>query len=41
VEPVWTVSATATGTAVCGATLAAEHTPSARTWRAIVDRLNA
>jgi DNA-binding response OmpR family regulator len=26
---------------VCGATLAAEHTPSARTWRAIVDRLNA
>jgi len=41
VEPVWTVSATASGTAVCGATLAAEHTPSARTWRAIVDRLNA
>src|SRR3954466_9264333 len=30
----------ASGT-VCGATLAAEHTPSARTWRAIVDRLNA
>ena len=26
---------------ICGATLAAEHTPSARTWRAIVDRLNA
>ena len=41
VEPVWTqVTKTATGT-VCGATLAAEHTPSARTWRAIVDRLNA
>jgi len=41
VEPVWTqVAKTATGT-VCGATLAAEHTPSARTWRAIVDRLNA
>ena len=42
VEPVWSHSAgrTATGT-VCGATLAAEHTPSARTWRAIVDRLNA
>ena len=29
-----------TGT-LCGATLAAEHTPSARTWRAIVDRLSA
>jgi DNA-binding response OmpR family regulator len=41
VEPVWTqVTKTATGT-VCGATLSAEHTPSARTWRAIVDRLNA
>jgi DNA-binding response OmpR family regulator len=41
VEPVWSVSAgKATGT-VCGATLSAEHTPSARTWRAIVDRLNA
>lgn len=41
VEPVWTQYApTANGT-VCGATLAAEHTPSARTWRAIVDRLNA
>jgi len=40
VEPVWTQVQTATGT-VCGATLAAEHTPSARTWRAIVDRLNA
>jgi DNA-binding response OmpR family regulator len=43
VEPVWSHSAgtgSVTGT-VCGATLAAEHTPSARTWRAIVDRLNA
>src|SRR5215218_7034774 len=41
VEPVWFHSTgQATGT-VCGATLAAEHTPSARTWRAIVDRLNA
>jgi DNA-binding response OmpR family regulator len=40
VEPVWTQSGTASGT-LCGATLAAEHTPSARTWRAIVDRLNA
>jgi DNA-binding response OmpR family regulator len=42
VEPVWTQSApTASGTTVCGATLSADHTPSARTWRAIVDRLNA
>ena len=40
VEPVWTHTAPAAGT-VCGATLSAEHTPSARTWRAIVDRLNA
>jgi len=40
VQPVWQSSTPATGT-VCGATLRAEHTPSARTWRAIVDRLNA
>ena len=41
VEPVWSHAlAEAPGT-ICGATLAAEHTPSARTWRAIVDRLNA
>jgi DNA-binding response OmpR family regulator len=40
VESVWTESAPASGT-VCGATLSTEHTPSARTWRAIVDRLNA
>jgi DNA-binding response OmpR family regulator len=40
VEPVWTHAGNAAGT-VCGATLSAEHTPSARTWRAIVDRLNA
>ena len=41
VQPVWSHAAgSATGT-ICGATLAAEHTPSARTWRAIVDRLNA
>lgn len=39
VQPVWSrVYAERTGS-VCGATLAAEHTPSARTWRAIVDRL--
>ena len=39
VQPVWTLSG-GPGT-VCGAALAAEHSPSARTWRAIVDRLNA
>jgi len=41
VEPVWTHSSSTVPGTVCGATLAAEHTPSARTWRAIVDRLNA
>jgi DNA-binding response OmpR family regulator len=41
VEAVWSqASGDANGT-LCGATLAAEHTPSARTWRAIVDRLTA
>ena len=41
VEPVWSHVLTEAPGRVCGATLAAEHTPSARTWRAIVDRLNA
>jgi DNA-binding response OmpR family regulator len=41
VEPVWCQSVGGTPGTICGATLAAEHTPSARTWRAIVDRLNA
>jgi DNA-binding response OmpR family regulator len=41
VEPVWSHSAGTTPGTVCGATIAAEHTPSARTWRAIVDRLTA
>jgi hypothetical protein len=41
VESVWTQRATTMGGSVCGAALAAEHTPSARTWRAIVDRLSA
>ena len=41
VEPVWSHVLSETPGSVCGATLAAEHTPSARTWRAIVDRLNA
>jgi DNA-binding response OmpR family regulator len=41
VEPVWIQSSGEANARVCGATLAAEHTPSARTWRAIVDRLSA
>jgi DNA-binding response OmpR family regulator len=41
VEPVWSQVLVEAPGSVCGATLAAEHTPSARTWRAIVDRLNA
>jgi len=41
VEPVWTHPSDHAAGTVCGATLSAEHTPSARTWRAIVDRLNA
>ena len=41
VEPVWLQPSAQQKGAVCGATLAEEHTPSARTWRAIVDRLNA
>ena len=41
VQPVWTQAAGPLAGTVCGAALAAEHTPSARTWRAIVDRLNA
>jgi DNA-binding response OmpR family regulator len=41
VEPVWSQASPEAAGTVCGATLSAEHTPSARTWRAIVDRLNA
>lgn len=41
VEPVWLQPSGATSGAICGATLSDEQTPSARTWRAIVDRLNA
>jgi DNA-binding response OmpR family regulator len=41
VQPVWQQSAGPLAGTVCGATFSAEHTPSARTWRAIVDRLNA
>ena len=41
VEPVWSHAVERGGTLVCGAALAAEPTPPARTWRAIVDRLTA
>ena len=41
VESVWMQAEPGTRGVVCGATLAADNTPSARTWRAIVDRLNA
>jgi DNA-binding NtrC family response regulator len=40
VQPVWSQSMAAQGTLI-GATIAAEHSASARTWRAIVDRLSA
>ena len=39
VEPVWAHEAESS--VVCGATLAADQTSEARTWRAIVDRLSA
>jgi DNA-binding response OmpR family regulator len=41
VEPVWMQTEPGASGSVCGATLSTEHTPSARTWRAIVDRLSA
>lgn len=41
VESVWLQPSSDTGGTLCGASLAAEHTPEARTWRAIVDRLSA
>ena len=40
VQPVWSYPAD-DGSVVCGAALAAENTAAARTWRTIVDRLNA
>jgi len=40
VEPVWS-SARVPGALVCGAALASDATPAARTWREIVDRLSA
>lgn len=41
VEKVWIKPSTDGATLVCGAALAADTTPAARTWRAIVDRLSA
>jgi CheY-like chemotaxis protein len=41
VRPVWSYSAAERDTFVCGAALASETTPAARTWRTIVDRLGA
>jgi CheY-like chemotaxis protein len=41
VEAVWCHPAEEGGALMCGATLASEVTPAARTWRAIVDRLSA
>jgi DNA-binding response OmpR family regulator len=40
VEPVWS-SARLPGALLCGAALASDSTPAARTWREIVDRLSA
>jgi CheY-like chemotaxis protein len=41
VEPVWCHVADSANAVVCGAALACDTTPAARTWRAIVDRLTA
>lgn len=41
VETVWTRSSGQRGSVTCGAALATDATPGARTWRAIVDRLSA
>lgn len=41
VEPVWTHPSEDADAVVCGAALASDSTPAARTWRAIVDRLTA
>lgn len=41
VEPVWCHPSADAGALVCGAALASDATPAARTWRAIVDRLTA
>lgn len=41
VEPVWACTASDGAGILCGATLTSDSTPAARTWRTIVDRLNA
>ena len=41
VDTVWTRPSDDGSTIVCGAALAADSTPAAKTWRAIVDRLSA
>jgi DNA-binding response OmpR family regulator len=41
VEPVWSYPTPAGDALVCGAALASDATPAARTWRTIVDRLSA
>ena len=41
VETVWSTLSTDGATMICGAALASDGTPAARTWRAIVDRLHA
>ncbi len=41
VEPVWSQPSEDRAATVCGAALASDSTPAARTWRAIVDRLSA
>jgi two-component system, response regulator PdtaR len=40
VEPVWSIPSVP-GAILCGAALASDSTPAARTWREIVDRLSA
>jgi DNA-binding response OmpR family regulator len=40
VQPVWSIP-TVPGALLCGAALASDSTPAARTWREIVDRLSA
>lgn len=41
VEPVWCHSSGEGGALMCGAALASDTSPAARTWRTIVDRLSA
>lgn len=38
-EPVWTGASSSSNGSVCGAALAEDYSPAARTWRVIVDRL--